>query len=51
MVDPNERDDPGALGQLRQSNRLRNDGLPERRAAVRAMDDLSDIVGGMMRIE
>jgi len=44
VVDPNVRDDPGTECQLGVQTISNQDGLPERRAAVRAKDVLSDIM-------
>ena len=44
MVDPNVRDDPGTECQPGVQTISNQDSLPERRAAVRARDVLSDMV-------
>jgi hypothetical protein len=44
VVDPNVRDDPGTECQLGIHTTNKEDSLPERRAAVRARDVLSDMV-------
>jgi hypothetical protein len=44
VVDPNVRDDPGTECQLGVHTINNQDSLPERRAAVRARDVLSDMV-------
>jgi hypothetical protein len=44
VVDPNARDDPGTECQLGAHTIKNQDSLPERRAALRARDVLSDMV-------
>jgi hypothetical protein len=52
VVDPNVRDDPGTECQLGVHTINNQDSLPERRAAVRARDVLSDMmdVNGLIRV-